>query len=49
MLEKQVSEIRENLDIGIEVENRKEVVRMLNTLLADEYVLLTKSRNYHGM
>lgn len=47
MLEKQVSQIRENLDIGIEVENRKEVVRMLNILLADEYTLFTKSRNYH--
>lgn len=47
MLEKQVSNIRENLDIGIEVENRKEVVRLLNILLADEYILFTKSRNYH--
>lgn len=47
MLEKQINEMRENLDIGIESENRKEVVGILNTLLADEYVLYTKTRNYH--
>ena len=47
MLEKQINEMRENVDIGIESENRKEVVGILNTLLADEYVLYTKTRNYH--
>ena len=47
MLEKQINEMRENVDIGIESENRKEVVGILKTLLADEYVLYTKTRNYH--
>jgi starvation-inducible DNA-binding protein len=28
-------------------ENRKGVVAILNTLLADEYILYTKTRNYH--
>jgi len=35
------------LDIGITRENREQVTNMLNTLLADEYVLYTKTRNYH--
>ena len=47
MLEKQINEMKENIDIGIEVENRKEVVGILNILLADEYLLFTKTRNYH--
>ena len=47
MLEKQTTEMKENIDIGIEAENRKEVVGILNILLADEYLLFTKTRNYH--
>jgi len=47
MLEKQGSQIRVNLDIGIEIKNRREIVRLLNILLADEYKLFTKSYNYH--
>ena len=47
MLDKQINEMRENVDIGIESENRKGVVGILNTLLADEYILYTKTRNYH--
>ena len=34
-------------DIGISEKNRQAVVSILNTLLADEYVLYTKTRNYH--
>lgn len=34
-------------DIGISEENRKQVVGILNSLLADEYLLYTKTRNYH--
>src|SRR5499425_1737003 len=34
-------------DIGISDANRQSVVKILNALLADEYVLYTKSRNYH--
>ncbi len=34
-------------DIGISEKNRNAVVSILNTLLADEYVLYTKTRNYH--
>jgi starvation-inducible DNA-binding protein len=34
-------------NIGIPEEHRNAVVTILNTLLADEYVLYTKTRNYH--
>lgn len=34
-------------NIGISDSNRQSVVKILNTLLADEYVLYTKTRNYH--
>jgi starvation-inducible DNA-binding protein len=36
-----------NLDIGLSDEQRTVVVKILNTLLADEYLLYTKTRNYH--
>ncbi|MBI4353410.1 MAG: DNA starvation/stationary phase protection protein [Candidatus Omnitrophica bacterium] len=35
------------VDIGISDKNRAGVVVILNSLLADEYVLYTKTRNYH--
>jgi starvation-inducible DNA-binding protein len=34
-------------DIGIADEQRQAVVRILNTVLADEFVLYTKSRRFH--
>ena len=34
-------------EIGLMDKNRDAVVRILNTTLADEMVLLTKTRNYH--
>lgn len=34
-------------DIGLSNEQRDSVVKILNTLLSDEYVLYTKTRNYH--
>ncbi|MGC8595234.1 MAG: Dps family protein [Candidatus Kryptoniota bacterium] len=34
-------------DIGINDKNRKEVVKILNTLLSDEYLLYTQTRKYH--
>ncbi|MGH7198126.1 MAG: Dps family protein [Candidatus Omnitrophota bacterium] len=34
-------------DIGLSDKNRQEVVSILNNLLADQYVLYTKTRNYH--
>lgn len=34
-------------NIGIKQEDLKEVAQILNTLLADEFVLYTKTRNYH--
>ena len=34
-------------NIGINDEQRHAVVEILNTLLADEYLLYTKTRNYH--
>jgi starvation-inducible DNA-binding protein len=34
-------------NIGIPDGNRHSVIGILNTLLADEYVLYTKTRNYH--
>jgi starvation-inducible DNA-binding protein len=35
------------LNIGLSEENQVGVVQILNTLLADEYLLYTKTRNYH--
>ena len=37
----------EKINIGIQDGDRKSVVQILNALLADEYVLYTKTRNYH--
>lgn len=34
-------------NIGISEHDAQEVARLLNTLLADEYVLYTRTRNYH--
>jgi starvation-inducible DNA-binding protein len=34
-------------NIGLSDINRHSVVKILNTLLADEYLLYTKTRNYH--
>ncbi len=34
-------------DIGISEQNRQKVAGILNELLADEYLLYTKTRNYH--
>ncbi len=36
-----------NPNIGLADEQRTAVVKILNTLLSDEYVLYTKTRNYH--
>ena len=36
-----------NPNIGIEAKDREGVVGLLSPLLADEYVLYTKTRNYH--
>lgn len=47
MLEGQIDKLKESVDIGIEESSIKGVVPILNTLLADEYVLYTKTRNYH--
>ncbi len=35
------------IDIAIPEGARQTVVEILNTLLADEYLLYTKTRNYH--
>lgn len=34
-------------NIGLSDKDRESVVQILNTLLADEYLLYTKTRNYH--
>jgi starvation-inducible DNA-binding protein len=34
-------------NIGIEVKSERAISDLLNNLLSDEYVLLTKTRNYH--
>jgi starvation-inducible DNA-binding protein len=36
-----------NPNLGIDDSQRGELVRILNAILADEYVLYTKTRNYH--
>jgi len=35
------------VDIGLVERNRSEVCQVLNTLLADEFLLSTKTKNYH--
>ena len=35
------------LNIGLSDPSRESVCRLLNTILADEYVLYTRTRNYH--
>ena len=35
------------VDIGLNQRQRQGVVEILSPLLADEYVLYTKTRNYH--
>jgi starvation-inducible DNA-binding protein len=35
------------INIGLEDNNQREVTRVLNNLLSDEYLLLTKTKNYH--
>ena len=37
----------ENIKIGIDENDRQAVIEMLTSLLSDEYVLYTKTRNYH--
>jgi starvation-inducible DNA-binding protein len=36
-----------SVNIGIADDNRQRVIAILNTLLADEFLLYTKTRNYH--
>lgn len=36
-----------DINIGISTKNRKEVAKILNNILANEYVLYTKTLNYH--
>src|SRR5438094_1527323 len=35
------------INIGLEDSNRREVTRVLNNLLSDEYLLSTKTKKYH--
>lgn len=35
------------INIGISPDNARSIVNILNRLLADEYILYTKTRNYH--
>ena len=35
------------INIGLDEKNSEEVVKILNRLLSDEYVLYTKTRGYH--
>lgn len=37
----------EKTNIGISEQNRRGIVEILDSILADEYVLYTKTRNYH--
>ncbi len=38
---------QENVDIGISSNNLKSITNLLNEDLADEYLLLTKTKKYH--
>lgn len=46
-LPKTRQEKQQSVNIGIGDKNREAVVSFLNRLLSDEYVLYTKTRNYH--
>ncbi len=41
------TDISSKINIGIPNESLQKIVSILNTDLADEYVLLTKTKNYH--
>ncbi len=47
MAQKIDTTVDKNLNIGIVEQDREGVVSLLTSLLADEYVLYTKTRNYH--
>jgi len=47
MAVKQVTRHRRSPNLGLSDEQRKGVSQILNMVLSDEYVLYTKSRNYH--
>ena len=47
MAEKLTVRHRINPNIGLSDEQRKGVSKILNNILSDEYVLYTKTRNYH--
>lgn len=47
MAQKIDTTLESNIDIGITGHDREGVVSLLTSLLADEYVLYTKTRNYH--
>lgn len=42
-----VKESKPNIDIGLSKEARHGVIEILNRVLCDEYILYTKTRNYH--
>ena len=39
--------ISKKIKIGLEDESVEKIIRILNSTLADEYLLLTKTKNYH--
>ncbi len=41
------SQLEKNLNIGIAEHDREGVISLLTSLLSDEFVLFTKTRNYH--
>ena len=47
MAQKIDTTLEKNVNIGIVEQDREGVVSLLTPLLADEYVLYTKTRNYH--
>jgi starvation-inducible DNA-binding protein len=42
-----VKDSKTNIDIGLAKEARHGVIEILNRVLCDEYILYTKTRNYH--
>ena len=47
MTQKIDSPLEKNVSIGIAESDREGLVSMLTTLLADEFTIYTKTRNYH--
>ena len=42
-----MSEVSKEINIGLDKDSVQKIIGILNSVLADEYLLLTKTKNYH--